>query len=907
MKISDLKQIITADPLTACYYLLPGGKTNGDNYIVLNPLRPDKKPGSFMVGIRGQHSGYCIDYADGWRRFDLIDLCAQMRGVSQVDAARELAGVYGQPGFAQRAAPAQTTAPAPQPTTPDAYAPALVSPIPDNAPPLPDHASRKDDAGKWLTFPFTHTWPYRDRDGRVLCYVVRYNGPDGKKETPQYTLWRQPDGNLKWSRKGVPAPRPLFNLDLLTSNPAAAVIVVEGEKKAAALQQLIDTAGLTARYIATCWIGGAQGTSRSDFSPLDGRRLFLWPDNDKPGRECMAAIAARLTGTVMVMDYPADQHPAKWDVADAIADGWDLKRVFEFIKATARPVTAAPVSAAPTTAPTTTPATNPDPDPDARKLPFRCAGYDHDHVYFIPDDTRQVLVFKASQLGKGAAISIAPRQAWERSGFSGDNGVDYTGIQDFLIRSARKHGVFDVTKFRGRGAWYDNGRVVIHLGDRLLVDNKPTQLEHFKSRYIYEALPPIEFQLPDPLPVSEAYRLRQITDSLFWERSISSRYLAGWCVIAPICGALKSRPHVWLTGGAGSGKSYVLDEIVQKILGDFKVYSQGATTEAGIRRELNSDALPVIQDEFDADDSDGIKRLQDYLTLARQAFSDSEAKIFKAALGGNGTVKYQIRSAFLFSSINVCLSRQADESRVSVIGLTRPLDRPEIGRREHFAKLQAAVSATITPEWAAAFRSRSYRMIPTIRHNAEVFAVALAERLGNRRSGDQAGPLLAGAYSLSSDAEISPAKAEEWIASQDWTESTDIANERDELKCINFIGAALIRDKSQEVSVSEALTRIHDITLAVGTSSDPMGDESLLASNDALLRRHGIRYSPEDDLIFIADGHPQVQKILEKTPWPRGVGRLLKRIDGSVQTSKRFAGGLYRCTGIPWSVFFPAE
>ena len=88
-----------------------------------------------------------------------------------------------------------------------------------------------------------------------------------------------------------------------------------------------------------------------------------------------------------------------------------------------------------------------------------------------------------------------------------------------------------------------------------------------------------------------------IANRFRWDVPASGTLLVGWVVLAPICGALPWRPHLWLTAGAGTGKSAILDRYVVPLLGDFALVVSGATTEAGLRQTICSDAMPVVFDE----------------------------------------------------------------------------------------------------------------------------------------------------------------------------------------------------------------------------------------------------------------------------------------------------------------------
>ncbi len=71
---------------------LPGGRTEGGEYVVRNPTRADRRLGSFKVNIR---SGRWADFATDARGNDVVSLGAYLAGVGQYEAARELARMLG--------------------------------------------------------------------------------------------------------------------------------------------------------------------------------------------------------------------------------------------------------------------------------------------------------------------------------------------------------------------------------------------------------------------------------------------------------------------------------------------------------------------------------------------------------------------------------------------------------------------------------------------------------------------------------------------------------------------------------------------------------------------------------------------------------------------------------------------
>lgn len=72
--------------------LLPDGKQRGDEWQARNPTRNDRSIGSFSINLR---TGRWGDFATGDRGGDLIALVAYLDGISQVEAALEMADALG--------------------------------------------------------------------------------------------------------------------------------------------------------------------------------------------------------------------------------------------------------------------------------------------------------------------------------------------------------------------------------------------------------------------------------------------------------------------------------------------------------------------------------------------------------------------------------------------------------------------------------------------------------------------------------------------------------------------------------------------------------------------------------------------------------------------------------------------
>jgi hypothetical protein len=71
---------------------LPGGKVIRGEYVVLNPRRADRHPGSFKINIQ---SGEWADFAVDAKGGDLISLVAYLKDISQLEAAKGLSQMLG--------------------------------------------------------------------------------------------------------------------------------------------------------------------------------------------------------------------------------------------------------------------------------------------------------------------------------------------------------------------------------------------------------------------------------------------------------------------------------------------------------------------------------------------------------------------------------------------------------------------------------------------------------------------------------------------------------------------------------------------------------------------------------------------------------------------------------------------
>ena len=368
---------------------LPGGRRNGHEW-VCGSLQGGEGT-SCSVNL---NTGRWGDFATGEQGGDLISLYAAIHGLTMGKAAVQVArdeGLEDVAGVQRDAQHQRAERPPPPPPAAPAQAKARESegwqtmrPVPDNAPAANfAHWHRSQDD-------IEHVAEYRN-GGDLHGYVVRFRTSDGGKDTlPRTWCVSARDGSMKWHWKQWDAPRPLYlpGHGRGLHAEGVTIVLVEGEKKADALQALLD-ADAPGVYVVVSWPGGCKAWDKADWSWLAGHAVICWPDADskrepltpaerkanpdklaqevlasakpylpaekQPGMRAMLAIGAHLRDahgcTVQIIPVPPPGQVADgWDCADAInADGWGVAEVLAFF-ATAHALPDVPAADAPAAA-----------------------------------------------------------------------------------------------------------------------------------------------------------------------------------------------------------------------------------------------------------------------------------------------------------------------------------------------------------------------------------------------------------------------------------------------------------------------------------------------------------------------------------------------------------------------------
>ncbi len=493
--------------------------------------------------------------------------------------------------------------------------------------------------------------------------------------------------------------------------------------------------------------------------------------------------------------------------------------------------------------------------------PFKCLGYDHGRYYFLSRDSNQILNFTASGLVKANLRSIAPLEWWyefyPKIGKNAERqpavvGINWDKAVNDILDKSHKAGVFYAdNRQRGCGVWAEKRGPIIHCGNKVIyLGNKYSAFE-FVSHFIYEAAPPRFKVAHKGLTTVEAKTLYKICTGASWKDDKSGKILAGWIVASIVGGCLKWRPHIWIMGEKGSGKSWIISDVLTKVFGSLAYFLGAGSTEAGIRQSLQHDCLPVIMDEMEGESLKDSEILQSIITMSRR--SSSGQRMAKGTSEGIAQ-SFTLQSSFCFASINHSISQGADQSRISILESQKDERDPAI-----FAAIDALAAKTLTPEYSERLLRRVIDDLPFILKNITTFMGAIREKMKDARASQQLAPLLAGVFSLTNGGLITEAAAIKWLDKNDFKSYTAIDAQKDCERAFDFLMTTRIKiigsSKQFDVQIGKA------IAVALGDS-----DEEGYTNKEARAALDAIDIKVRE-YVWIRKPSQHISKIYKTTPW----------------------------------------
>ena len=756
----------------------------------------------------------------------------------------------------------------------------------------------------------THT--YTDPEGAVLFAVCRWHDAKGEK-TFMPLVW---DGK-RYHWKGYPEPRPILNATTLHAHPSAPVLVVSGEKTYDAAQQYLPDG-----MLVTTWAHGDNSVQLNDWSQLANRRVILWPDNDDSGRKAMEWLAAHLQtlGAVTATVRVPSIYPEKWDLADTLPKG------------TAAGVTALLVQrlddlthGEPTAErepepvhlnghahePTPTPPTDDDLGIHEGRPAFIPLGHDGNgkkFFFFTAVSNGIIPLDRAEMYTEKGLLSLnpSPHEWVDVTGKTIQYAPEWKAFGCELMAKCYSIGKFiEGNVIRGVGIWHDQGRIIAHMGREVWVNGEPVAPCMIKSRWIYPYREDIiSLKGHEPLTRDIAAQVLAICRALRWENPFHGDALAGLIATAPLCGVLRWRAHGLTAGPRGAGKSWVINELAVKCLGNFAINVLGATSEAGIRSQLEVDARPVLFDENEQSEHNK-DRVEKIIELMRAASSMTTAGIAKGSADHGGKI-FKLNTMFLGASIGVPIHRPSDLSRTVIMTLrggesNEPAERAKI--RAHFDKIKAMV-ARLPDDLPQRLLLRMAAMAPVVIKNAALLGDCIARNFSDARTGDQIGVLLAGMYALMSDDVMTEDMAMKRLKAIDWEVYNQPQQTREDIALMSYLASKIVRvEGPQNMVVSRTIGEL----CAIACNQPRRGEQLSMENARDLLMRYGIKhrfYIGDEEGFMIGKAHQWLNETFRGSDYPGSYYDIIARHPGAKRREKqerfaRFAGSQHDWVWLP--------
>ena len=320
---------------------------------------------------------------------------------------------------------------------------------------------------------------YHFVDGSIAFASVRHEPPDRKK---RFSQWTPADGGL-WFDKNPLKTLPLYRLPQIAD--ANKIVIVEGEKCVRAV-----LAAWPNRAVTT-FAGGSGSWRKSDWTPLAGKDISIWADADddappdkpraksRPGQAAALEIAAHLHKIGCRVRVAIPEPDGGADIADWLAVGkGHAKAVIKGLLRDYEPSLQPEALDRP-----------PEDEPPwaevvAKNGHYRVLGSVGDVVAIRIKAGRVLLRTREQMLHKNTLVAICPDLSWW-AGLLGGEPLTATNAVMFgasLIQQADRLGQVDMSSVYGRGAVrLPDGKIVYHLGDRLLVDGEELSLDDERS------------------------------------------------------------------------------------------------------------------------------------------------------------------------------------------------------------------------------------------------------------------------------------------------------------------------------------------------------------------------------------------------------------------------------------------
>ncbi len=477
-------------------------------------------------------------------------------------------------------------------------------------------------------------------------------------------------------------------------------------------------------------------------------------------------------------------------------------------------------------------------------------GYNREGLYVLHDPVRKIIVYASGNqlLSMQYLVGLAPSDFW-RSRFPAQKLFNQMAAGEALIAACRRAGPFSPAKVRGRGIWLEGDRIIQNLGAPVPEG----------TTYRYLCFEPIRL---DGTIGFGPQRLLELLQRFNWKNPKDATLLLGWLALAPICGVLGWRPHVFVHGPARSGKT-TIHVVARQILWPLVVSTEGSSSEAGIRQTIGPDSLPVIIDEFESDHA--IPQLRSIVRLARSA-SSAENPILRGTPEGRA-MQFSLRTTFFFCAVNPVGMSPADESRIVLLELLMHENDTNVAQA---IREDEVFFRDKGPGWCSYMISLAPEIPPAV----EVLERAMPS--GDRRHRQNMATLLAGAFVALHGRPPTEEEAQE--LANEFAGTVEVhaeALDRDDAReCLDHLFAYVV----ERFPLGHWLGVVH-------LKRDGDGNHLIDAIRVTGTFGFAVRTEGNEPGLFIRNGSPGIEKVYIGTRWAdRAWMRALRKLDGAVTT-----------------------
>lgn len=545
---------------------------------------------------------------------------------------------------------------------------------------------------------------------------------------------------------------------------------------------------------------------------------------------------------------------------------------------------------------------------ERNRPPVACLGREGKCYIFYSTASRNITRLQPKEINWPNLLEIAPREHWERWLFPKETEAGAAPGKRELVAAAQERlldesrcMLFNPESVRARGVWPDSADGWIYNAGSecwniALDGSAPVQVPNVRAAHVYSIGNKLPAPGDTPLTDEEGAAIVQLLTARPWTMAGAGELLAGWTVASLLAGCTPMRPHIWINAPAGTGKTYLKNDIAA-LLGAFALCMEGIPTEAATRQRRKSDCLPVLLDEVEPGESKkNQKNIAALLELMRNA--SYEGKICKGTQDGTGTI-FLMKCNFILFSIANDICRDADASRIVALRLER---RNHTALSELWERQKAGRALIHSKDFQRRLITRLLSVLPVLMDNQKQLYAELINSGIDPRKAEIFSVLMACRHALTSRNQMT---------SHDVERAAGIV-------------ASYDAQDDQESDFSRCLTIILKHTVDIyGTGKRTVIDACKLADNaspdikenvQAALNTIGLRWREDKAALQVDARADMMKRIYTGTQWSNGKIKAVLAEGCDYKTKAPNAAGIWlesarftRCANPQSCIFIPRE